>query len=333
MTIPTAAPDSKPFESGEILARVARFQAAIETLPGVISTMSVLNILAETQSAIDDARTDWRTSPSTLAQHLPIVALAQPSTLSQYLTPNHDRLRITARMSDAGIRQTLSTIDAIHTQSATLLNAPLDNSKTSTQNTTPPTAPLAPTPPIHVKETGTAYLTAIGLDLFVRDLFTSLATASITIFTIMIIAFRSWRVGLISLLPNLLPLTITLALMPTLGYQLNTSSVVIFTISIGLSVDNTIHFVARLRDVRASHATLNAAIHDAFTSSGRAIIASNILLIIGFSFLFWSDFEPTRRVATLTVVTIIASLITALLTLPPLLRLFYEPKLSQSNNS
>jgi predicted RND superfamily exporter protein len=280
--------------------------------PHVLQTLSILNILAEARAATDGLPPDWRRDPAALATLLPLVRAFQPTILSQYLTPDGDRLRVTARMSDAGIRRTLSTLSAIQSLAPSLLNPPQD-----TPQDTPPLTTLRPT--------GAAYLTAIGLDLFVRDLFMSLVTASLIIFAVLVLFFRSWRVGLISLIPNLLPLTMTLAMMPALGYDLNTSSVIIFTISIGLAVDNTIHFVARLRDVRPEHPDLNEAIRAAFSSAGRAIIASNVLLMIGFSVLFLSDFEPTRRVATLTVITILSALIAAVLVLPALLRLFYEP--------
>jgi predicted RND superfamily exporter protein len=307
---PAATPPAD-LTTADGLTRLAALQDMVARQPNVLQTISILDILAEARAATDGLPADWRRDPSALAPLLPLVSAFQPALVTQYLSADHDRLRLTARMSDAGIRNTIKTLQSIQ-GSAPALNNP------------PPEGAAAAPSPVTVRPTGAAYLTAIGLDLFVRDLFWSLITASLIIFGILVLFFRSWRVGIISLIPNLLPLTTTLALMPALGYDLNTSSVVIFTISIGLAVDNTIHFVARLREVRPDYASLDEAIRAAFSSSGRAIIASNVLLMIGFSVLFLSDFEPTRRVATLTVITIFSALIAAILVLPALLHLLYE---------
>jgi len=118
--------------------------------------------------------------------------------------------------------------------------------------------------------------------------------------------------------------------MPVFNYELSTSSAVIFTIGIGLSVDNTIHFMSRFRELRASNMGLEETIREAFRSSGQAIIASNILLTIGFSTLIFNDFEPSQRLAVLTVTTILTALVSAILILPALLILFERPQAGES---
>jgi hypothetical protein len=172
---------------------------------------------------------------------------------------------------------------------------------------------------------GQAFLAARGLDFFIRDLFLSLVTASVMIFLVLVAVFRSLRIGLLSVLPTVLPLALTLGLIPVYGYQLNTSTTVVFTITIGMAVDNTIHLLSRFRRSRERGRPLDEAIRNTFRHAGAAVVASNLLLMAGFAILFVSDFEPVFRVAVLTSTTIGAALAAAILVLPALLALYGDP--------
>jgi hypothetical protein len=131
--------------------------------------------------------------------------------------------------------------------------------------------------------------------------------------------------GLLSFLPTVLPLALTLGLIPIYGYQLNTSTVVVFTLSIGMAVDNTIHLLTRFRRARREGEGLDGAIRRTFREAGSAVVASNLLLIGGFSILFRSDFEPVFRVAALTTTTIGAAMVVSILVVPALLELWGRP--------
>ena len=150
-------------------------------------------------------------------------------------------------------------------------------------------------------------------------------TAGGVIFVVLVLVFRSLRMGLLSFLPTVLPLALTLGLIPIYGYELNTSTVVVFTISIGMAVDNTIHLMTRFRRERRDGRNVEDAIHRTFREAGSAVVASNLLLIGGFSILFSSDFEPVFRVAALTTTTIGAAMVVAILVLPALLQLWGRP--------
>jgi predicted RND superfamily exporter protein len=176
-------------------------------------------------------------------------------------------------------------------------------------------------PKLDVRMTGVAYLSAFGLDTFVWDLLYSLITAFAVIFVVLMLVFRSPLVGLLALLPNLLPLAITLAAVPLFGYGLNTTTAVVFTITIGLAVDNTIHIIARFKGEWLLHQDIDASIRAAFSSAGRAIVLSNLLLMGGLSVLDLSDFEPLRRISLLAITTISAALFAAMLVLPAELKL------------
>lgn len=169
--------------------------------------------------------------------------------------------------------------------------------------------------------TGDAYLHAVCMDAFTRDLFYSLIAASGVIFLLITVLFKSLRIGLISAIPNMFPLVMTLGYMHLKGYELTSGNVIVFAISLGIAVDDTIHFLARYRDekkVSNSH----AAIQGTLRSSGRAILLTSILVVSGLSILVFSDFVPTRRFAELTAITMCSALPGDIILLPAMLWYF-----------
>jgi predicted RND superfamily exporter protein len=173
--------------------------------------------------------------------------------------------------------------------------------------------------------TGEAYVNAHALTTLIRDLFWSLVTASLVIFSLIAIEFRSLRAGLIAALPNLTPLLITLGYMGLREYDMNVGNVIVFTICLGLADDNTIHFLYRFREELAFDGNVTAAIQRAFRGTGRAIVATSLLLAAGMAVLMVSNFVPTRRFAELTCVTILGNLLGVLLLLPACLVLAWKP--------
>lgn len=171
------------------------------------------------------------------------------------------------------------------------------------------------------RATGDAYLHAHCMDAFVRDLFYSLLAATFVIFVLITLLFRSLRIGLIAAVPNLFPLVITLGYLHLRGYELTAGNTVVFAISLGIAVDDTIHFLARYRDERQNH-DAPTAIAATLHSSGRAIVLTSVLVVSGLSVLVFSDFVPTRRFAELTAVTMCAALPGDVILLPTLLYAF-----------
>ena len=174
---------------------------------------------------------------------------------------------------------------------------------------------------VQFKITGDAYLHAVCMDAFVRDLFNSLVAATGVIFLLITILFRSLRIGLIAAIPNVFPLIMTLGYMHLRGYELTAGNVIVFAISLGIAVDDTIHFLARYRDERKLVSN-DEAIQRTLSSSGRAIILTSVLVVSGLSILVFSDFVPTRRFAELTAITMCSALPGDVIFLPALLKLF-----------
>lgn len=223
--------------------------------------------------------------------------------LDSFVSQDGTRARIRLRLQEIGSRRTLKVIES--------LQQILDQSFPSETG-------------IRAELTGEGFVNAQSLTILIRDLFYSLLTASLVIFTLIAVEFRSLRVGLIAALPNLTPLSITLGYMGLMGYDMNVANVIAFTICLGLADDNTIYFLYRFRQEMELTGDKVRAVRLAFLGTGRAIVLTSLLLIVGMIVLLCSDFVPTRRFAELTSVTIAGNLMGVLLLLPACLVLFWK---------
>lgn len=156
----------------------------------------------------------------------------------------------------------------------------------------------------------------------VVDLAASLGSASLIILVVLAIAYRSIRLGLISIVPNLFPLAVTGAAMAVTGHTLEIVSVCAFTVCLGIAVDDTIHFLTRYLEERETSRALDAAIRKAFIGTGTALIMTTIVLDVGFATVIFSDMRDQRVFGTMAAITITAALFGDLIFLPALLAVF-----------
>ena len=131
--------------------------------------------------------------------------------------------------------------------------------------------------------------------------------------------FRSPRLALISLLPNLVPLVAVLAWMSLFGIELKPTTAIIFSVAFGLGVDNTIHFLTRYRSEVAQGADTRRALSRTLARTGRGILFASLVLALGFTAVLFAQLETSVHFATLAIVTIVSALGGVLLLLPALL--------------
>ena len=163
----------------------------------------------------------------------------------------------------------------------------------------------------------------------VVDLAASLGTASIIIFMVLAGVYRSLRIGLISIIPNIFPLVFSGAWLAVYGYNLEIVMVCCFTVCLGIAVDDTIHFLTRFHEELEETPDTDEAIRRAFTGVGSALIMTTTVLVAGFSTVMFSDLRDHKIFATMGVLTIAAALFADLVFLPALLSWFAvkpEPK-------
>ena len=156
----------------------------------------------------------------------------------------------------------------------------------------------------------------------VVDLAMSLGTASVIIFVVLAVVYRSLRLGLISIIPNVFPLAFTGALLWAYGQSLEIVSVCAFTVCLGIAVDDTIHFLTRYREEELKTEDRRLAIRRSFVGVGTALIMTTVVLIIGFSTALLSDARDHRIFAIMGILTIGSALFADLVFLPALLLRF-----------
>ena len=150
----------------------------------------------------------------------------------------------------------------------------------------------------------------------------SFSIAAIGIFIMMCLLLRSVRVGLLSMIPNLLPILVTMGVMGWTGIRLDTATIMITSVALGIAVDDTIHFLARFKMELENCGDYDEAIHRTIRSVGRAIVFTSIILFWGFITLTLGNFKPTIYFGFLTSLTMLVALIGDVFLLPVLLKIF-----------
>ena len=138
----------------------------------------------------------------------------------------------------------------------------------------------------------------------------------------MMVLLRSLRTGLLAMLPNVIPLLVTLGFMGWVGIPLRTSTALIFSISLGVAVHDTIHFLTRYREELIRTRDREEALRLTMLSTGRAIIFTSVLLVGGFVIMTTTRFVGIFQMGVLGAITLFAALLGALLLLPVCLMLF-----------
>lgn len=171
--------------------------------------------------------------------------------------------------------------------------------------------------------TGTANLLDLNTRNLAKNVLQGLLFAVIIVGILMGLLIRSLPMVWLSLLPNLLPLLMVAGIMGFTGIDLKISTSIIFVISFGIAVDDSIHFLSRFRRESKQH-SLQEALRRTYLSTGKAIISTSFILSGGFLMLCLSDFLGTFYIGLLISVTLFLALLADLILLPVLLRLFYK---------
>ena len=168
--------------------------------------------------------------------------------------------------------------------------------------------------------TGKALVFQKGTKYLVKNLVISLSLAIILIALFMAYMFRSGRMIIISLIPNLLPLLVTAGLMGYLGVPIKPSTILVFSIAFGISVDDTIHFLAKYRqELQANNWKIKVSVYGALKETGVSMFYTSIVLFFGFSVFTISSFGGTVALGALVSATLLFAMLSNLLLLPSLL--------------
>jgi predicted RND superfamily exporter protein len=172
---------------------------------------------------------------------------------------------------------------------------------------------------LQIRWTGTAFLIDKGHQSVTRQMAKGLGLAFILVGIIAGFLFRSWRISFILLIPNLVPLVWMLGLMYLLGIEFKITTAILFTVAFGIAVDDSIHFMTRLRQELMTGKNLIYGLKRTFLETGEAIIQTSIILVSGFGLLIFSQFGVTHFTGLLIAASLIFALLADLLLLPILL--------------
>ncbi|MEQ9062930.1 MAG: efflux RND transporter permease subunit [Vicingaceae bacterium] len=172
----------------------------------------------------------------------------------------------------------------------------------------------------NVTLTGTSVIFLEGTKYLVKNLFTSLLLAIVVIALLMALLFNSARMVIMSLVPNLLPLVVTAGSMGYFGIPLKPSTILIFSIAFGISIDDTIHYLAKFRqELKGHHLGFKMAVLEALRETGISMIYTSVVLFFGFSVFTVSDFGGTVALGMLVSFTLFVAMNANLILLPSLL--------------
>lgn len=280
-------------DSAELLVVVSQVDELLKSEPLIGHPLSIRNLL------------DAQPGSGPPSERMSLLELLPPPLKRAFYTPELRHASVSFRVQDLGIAK----YGPVFTRVANGLR------KIEAEH-----------PSFQLELTGGAVWRWRNLYQIVVDLATSLGTAAIIILVILTVVYRSIRLGLISIVPNLFPLAFTASYLVLAGYNLEIVMVCNFTVCLGIAVDDTIHFLTRFREERPLCNSDDEAIHKAFTGVGTALIMTTTVLVAGFTVVTFSDSRDHQIFATMGALTISAALFCDLVFLPALLSLFASSK-------
>ncbi len=231
-------------------------------------------------------------------ERMPMLELLPPQLKRAFFTPERRSAKVTFRVQDIGIARFGPVFERIESGLRTIHDKH---------------------PAFTLELDGNAVWRWRNLYQIVVDLAASLGSAAIVIFVVLGLAYRSLRIGLISIVPNVFPLSLAGVWLVWSGHSLELVSVCAFTVCLGIAVDDTIHFLTRFEEERQKNYDRDTAIRRAFGSTGVAMVMTTVVLVAGFSTVAFSDSRDHHIFATMGTLTIAAALFGDLIILPAML--------------
>jgi predicted RND superfamily exporter protein len=217
--------------------------------------------------------------------------------LHSFVDSNQQRLRISISMADIGSKQLPVVLAQLEKKAGSLF----DSSK------------------YNVEFTGTSVTYLEGSNFVIKGLKDSIQWSFLLIAACMLALFRSVRILLCSLVPNVIPLIVTAGIMGWAGVRLKPSTVIVFSIALGIAIDITIRFLVNYKQERPLAGGASRAVVDTINKTGISIIYTSMVLIAGFVIFCFSDFGGILALGWLTSITLVIATLTNLIFLPVLL--------------
>ena len=290
-----------------MLAKGRRLQRALSENEELSKPMSLIEVISAANQAVHENDPRHYRIPSALAfgdlvmKFPPNEKGHSQGMLKGLVDSTYSQIRISYQMKDVG------------SEEMARLNAGIQQTARD----------IFPPEEYNVKITGTTPIFLKGNDFLYDSLLKATFWSLLIISLTMTFLFPSWRMVLIAIIPNFAPLVFTAGMMGYFGVPLKPSTILIFSISFGITVDSTIHFVGTFRreiiqNLKPVHLALKHAIHEV----GHSMIYSGLAVCSGFAIFIFSEFQGTQSLGWLTGMTIMGGMAANLLLLPSLITAF-----------
>ena len=283
------------------MKRMEELQKSIGAFPELSKPLSIVNLVKYSKQAFYNGNPDFYELPTSQEQAF-ILSYAKNSAknsqkdfIKSYVSKDGSVARITTFMKDIGP----GNMEKVENKLVLKINE------------------IFPSDRYEVTLTGKAYVFQKGTKYLLDNLISSLLFAIFLISMLMVFMFRSFKMVVISLIPNLLPLIITAGLMGYFGIPLKPSTILIFSIAFGLSVDDTIHFLAQYRQELTQHNwKIKKSVFATLKEAGVSMFYTSVVLFSGFSVFMLSSFGGTVALGGLIAFTLFFGMLSNLLLLP-----------------
>lgn len=299
------------------LRKMEDFQKTIEEIPELAKPISVLNLVKYTKQAYYNGNPNYYQLPSSQEQSF-IASYAKNATknssnnlMKSYVDSSGQVARITTFMRDIGTGK-MAKIEG-------KLQIKIDS--------------IFPADRYKVTLTGKPLVFEKGTQFLLNNLVTSLLFAVLLIAILMLFLFKSFKMVVVAIIPNLLPLIITAGLMGYFGIPLKPSTILVFSIAFGLSVDDTIHFLAQYRqELGRNNWKIKKSVFATIKEAGVSMFYTSVVLFAGFSVFLLSDFGGTIALGGLIAMTLAFGMLSNLMLLPALVLTFNKKLVNQQDD-
>ena len=289
------------------LRKIDSFQNELKEISAISKPLSVVEIVKFAKQAFFNGRPDMYSLPNDnekafILSYLPNLDSKSESKnnniLTNFIDTNYQIARISLRLKNVYTPEIKTIKDSLETKLARIF--PAENFKTTV--------------------TGSAVVFQKGSDFLVRNLYGSLALAILVIAILIYILFSNVKMVIIAMATNMIPLLVIAGLMGFLGIDLKPSTIIIYSIALGISVDAAIQFLSRYRyQLKSSEWNIKSSVLNALKETASGMIFSGIVLVLGFGVFIFSHFGGTASLGYLIGFTLLIALFSNLFVLPSLI--------------
>lgn len=284
------------------LQRLEALQMELAKVPELSKTLSISDLIKFSKQAFYDNKPEFYELPNRQDRNFIASYLSNSNTevslIKTFVDSTGQYVRVSGSIADVGTRE----MERIQDQILPVLDSIFDPNR------------------YEAFLTGASVVFIKGTNYLVENLFVSLSLAIVLIALFMAFMFRSFKMVLISLTPNLLPLLLTSAIMGYFSIPIKPSTILVFSIAFGISVDDTIHFLAKFRqELKLRNWDIRSSVIAALRETAVSMTYTSIVLFFGFSIFIASEFGGTVALGLLVSITLFFAMMANLLLLPSLL--------------